>query len=49
LDQLRAEDAEGNAGFQKMRAIGHVFQDSLSALFFDSAKIGPLTRKYGLF
>lgn len=49
LDQLRAEDAERHSGFQRMCKIGHVFQESLSAPFFDTAKIGPLTRKYGLF
>jgi predicted nucleotidyltransferase len=49
LDQLRAEDAEKHAGFQRMREVGHTFQESLSALFFDTAEIGPLTRKYGLF
>jgi|RhiMetdeSRZDD1v2_1073273.scaffolds.fasta_scaffold119518_3 Nucleotidyltransferase domain len=49
LDALTAQNAAASDTFQKMRAISHEFQDGLTRLFFENAKLAPLTRKYGVF
>jgi len=49
LDGLAAEDAASHATFQTVRKLSHQFQDGLTHLFFENARVAPLTRKYGVF
>jgi len=49
LAGLRPEDAAKDELFQRLRAVGHEFQDSLNDLFFDTPDLLQLTRKYGVF
>jgi hypothetical protein len=49
LDALRPEASKQDRLFHEMRDAGRAFQESLAQLFFDNPRIGPLTRKYGVF
>jgi predicted nucleotidyltransferase len=49
LKSLRAEHSREDAVFRKVKEISSVFERSLDYVFFENPKIGPLTRKYGVF
>jgi predicted nucleotidyltransferase len=49
LEDLKPDDAANDELFQRMRGIGHTFQDSLNDLFFGTPALLDLTRKYGVF
>ena len=49
LRLLRAENSRNDATFKRIRRISYIFEKALDKMFFDNPKIGPLTRKYGVF
>ena len=49
LDSLRAENSRTDSTFNKVKEISSVFERCLDKIFFDNPKLGPLTRKYGVF
>ncbi len=49
LDKLRAEDSRTDPLFSKVKQISWDFETSLDHIFFKNEKLGPLTRKYGVF
>jgi predicted nucleotidyltransferase len=49
LDALRAENSRTDLTFNKVKKISSVFEHCLDKIFFDNPKLGPLTRKYGVF
>jgi Nucleotidyltransferase domain len=49
LAELRAKDSRTDPTFNQVRKISERFEKALHAMFFESALLGPLTRKYGVF
>jgi hypothetical protein len=49
LEELRAENAAGDATFKRVREISRQFQAALDSIFFENNLIWPLTKKYGVF
>jgi predicted nucleotidyltransferase len=49
LENLRATDSRKDPTFDRVRQISRAFEQALDSLFFESPKLLPLTRKYGVF
>jgi predicted nucleotidyltransferase len=49
LQSLRAENSRNDEVFLRIKKISSIFEEALSHVFFENPKIGPLTRKYGVF
>jgi predicted nucleotidyltransferase len=49
LAELRPKNSDIDEVFREFRSISNRFQQGLDEMFFDSPKIGELTRKYGIF
>ncbi len=49
LERLSQAASKEDPLFQQIRQLGHRFDTSLTSLFFDTAEVSKLTRKYGLF
>ncbi|HLE55539.1 MAG TPA: hypothetical protein VJB15_00505 [Rhodothermia bacterium] len=49
LEKIRPDGEAASELFQRMRTLGHRFQDALDTVFFGHREIGDLTRKYGVF
>jgi predicted nucleotidyltransferase len=49
LKSLQPDAASTDSLFQRMREVGHAFQESLDDLFFETHELSNLVRKYGVF
>jgi hypothetical protein len=49
LQGLTQDQVATNQRFQRVRTLGHQFQDALNELFFSDDAFGKLTRAYGVF
>jgi predicted nucleotidyltransferase len=49
LEDLKIDDSQGDKIFNEAREVSYDFQAALDILFFENQRLGPLTKKYGVF
>ncbi len=49
LTNLKPEESKADPTFREMMELSNTFENGLESLFFDTARLAPLTRKFGVF